>query len=259
MLKGLSRDQIIGIIALAVAVAAIIVGVSTPEIRQRIGLEKPPETHAATAQSPPQTENTEPPKTTPKTTAQKTTNKVTGDNDVVGNNTNGNHDVTGNNNQTRTAIAPNGIAISGGNVQNPTVNNYSAPPPRRLSDEQRRILIPCLQTKPGSFTVSAIMNSAEAHRYAQDYSEVFTASGWKNEKKDPVQAIFVPGGWTGVHFKFAGTWDEAARRASMHPESPEWNALICLGKAGIVKGVQGGVFDDIPTGIIRIEVAENPQ
>lgn len=74
-----------------------------------------------------------------------------------------------------------------------------------------------------------------------------------------VQAIFVSGGWTGVHFRVAGTWDEAAKRALMHPESPEWNALICLGKAGIIKGAEAAPFNDVPTGSFQIEVAENSE
>jgi hypothetical protein len=157
--------------------------------------------------------------------------------------------------------APNGIAIVGNNgtVTNPTVNNYTAPSPRRLSDEQRRILVPCLQMKPGAFTVSAIMNNAEAYRYAQDFSEAFTAAGWKNEQQAPVQSVWIVGAsWTGIHFKFAGTWDEATKRAVMLPQSPQWNALDCVGRIGLT-GAEGAPFKDLPTGSFRIEVAEHPQ
>ena len=61
---------------------------------------------------------------------QKTQSHIKGNDNVVGNNVSGDHNVTGNNNSPAgpTAIAPNGIAITGGNVQNPTVNNFGPAP-----------------------------------------------------------------------------------------------------------------------------------
>src|SRR5216684_4850160 len=50
--------------------------------------------------------------------------------------------------------APYGIAVGGGVVSNPTVNNY-APVPRRLSDPQKSELAECFRRKPGRFSISA--------------------------------------------------------------------------------------------------------
>lgn len=62
---------------------------------------------------------------------QRTKTHINGDKNVGGNNVTGNSNVTGNGNTTGpTASAPNGIAITGGNVTNPTVNNFAPPPPK---------------------------------------------------------------------------------------------------------------------------------
>jgi len=62
-------------------------------------------------------------------TNQHAKSKVTGNSNVAGNNVAGNGNAVGNNNQTApTANAPNGIAITGGTVTNPTVNNFGPPP-----------------------------------------------------------------------------------------------------------------------------------
>src|ERR1700733_3006027 len=84
------------------------------------------------------------------------------------------------NNQAPTVNAPNGIGIIGGTVTNPTVNNYinSAPPPRRLTDDERESLVSCLKIRTGTFVIGALANNGEAYRYALDFSEVFSAAGW---------------------------------------------------------------------------------
>lgn len=71
-----------------------------------------------------------------KNTSLKSQSTFEGSLNVTGNNVSGNGNVTGNGNQvdqsvgqTVQAYAPNGIAISGGNVNNPTVNNYGPPTP----------------------------------------------------------------------------------------------------------------------------------
>jgi hypothetical protein len=71
---------------------------------------------------------------------RKATPKVSGHHNVAGSNVAGNGNVVGNDNQVTTpaptAIAPNGIAITGGNVQSPTVNNYGFAPPKLTFTEE---------------------------------------------------------------------------------------------------------------------------
>jgi hypothetical protein len=203
---------------LLAAVAAIAAVLVVPEFRQFFHLD-----HSQTAQAeakPPQSvapstspvQNTEPskpntsnPKKTKKPT-QKTTTHVTGNDNVAGNNTSGDNNVTGNNNQTgATANAPNGIAITGGTVNNPTVNNFT-PPSRRLADDEKTALKTCLAMKTGTFTVAALANNGEAYQYAKDFYDVFSGAGWKNEQPIPVAIIMIGGGmWTGVRISVHGT------------------------------------------------------
>jgi len=144
--------------------------------------------------------------------------------------------------------APGGIPIVGnrGVVTNPTINNYT-PPSRRLSDEQRNLLAACLKTNPGKFAVGAIANNGEAYRYAQDWSEVFSAAGWSNEQTIPVTMIMIAGGmWSGLCVRVHGEFDEISHRALLIDGSPEKNALECIDKAQIGGGV-AIPFKDKPT------------
>ncbi len=75
--------------------------------------------------------------------------------------------------------APYGIAISGGNVTNPTVNNFSRPQ-RHLSQEQKAQLIALLAPyKDTPFSgIYALGQDAEGNVYAQEFFQVFKAAGW---------------------------------------------------------------------------------
>lgn len=157
-----------------------------------------------------------------------------------------------------TANAPNGIAIAGpATVTNPTVNNFS-PPNRRLSDDQKTALKSCLAMKTGTYTVSSIANNGEAYRYAQDFSEVFSTAGWKNEQPIPVAIIMIAGGmWSGVRISVHGTWDDATKTASLIDGAPETVGLNCL-RASSFPAV-AIPYPDMKTGSIRVDVSERPQ
>ena len=64
------------------------------------------------------------------------------------------------------AYAPLGIAISGGNVDHPTVNNY-AQPAREMLPQQRSLLVTCLSHVHGTYSIGALMNNGEAYDYAK--------------------------------------------------------------------------------------------
>ena len=163
-----------------------------------------------------------------------------------------------NNPPVSTANAPNGIAIAGpATVNNPTVNNF-APSNRRLSDDQKTALKSCLAAKTGTYTVSAIANNGEAYQYAQDFSEVFSGAGWKNEQTIPVAIIMIAGGmWSGVRISVHGTWDEATKTASLIDGAPESVGLNCLRAANFP--ATAIPWSDMKTGTIRVDVSERPQ
>jgi hypothetical protein len=248
------------------AVAAVFV---VPEFRRFFHLDAPQPTSVETkptqgvmqSPAPTQTESlkpAEPP--TPKNPepSQKTVTRVKGNGNVAGNNLSGNNNVVGNNNQTGpTANAPNGIAISGGTVIQPTVNNFT-PLNRRLSDSQKTTLKSCLAAKTGTYTVSAIANNGEAYQYAQDFSEVFSGAGWKNEQAVPVAIIMIAGGmWSGVRISVHGTWDETTKTASLIDGAPETVGLNCLRAANFP--ATAIPWSDMKTGSIRVDVSERPQ
>ena len=166
---------------------------------------------------------------------------------------------SGSNNQTgSTAIAPNGIAIAGpATVTNPTVNNFT-PLNRRLSDDRKTTLKSCLAAKIGTYTVSAIADNGEAYRYAQDFSDVFSGAGWKNEQTIPVAIITIGGGmWSGVRISVHGTWDDATKTMSLIDGAPETIGFNCLQAAKFA--ATAIPWADMKTGSIRIDVSERPQ
>jgi len=154
------------------------------------------------------------------------------------------------------AIAPNGIAIGGGTVTNPTVNNnFSAPPQRTISPDQRSALIACLGTNPGKYTVGAPSGNREAYIYAQDWSGVFHAAGWTNEQPIPVVTVIESGPWPAMQFAAHGTFDNASKPV-MVDGSPEKTAVECLMKIPTSKGGKISAFQDMPTGSVRLDVSD---
>jgi len=97
-----------------------LVSLFVPEVRRKLGLERPHPLRPAAV--------------LPTTTSQQVVNSAVGNKNIARDNTAGNNNVVGHGNQVTksvgaTANAPNGIAITGGTVTNPTVNNNYAPPP----------------------------------------------------------------------------------------------------------------------------------
>jgi len=114
-----TRTDKLAAAGVALAAVALITAFVIPEGRRLVGLDKPVTQDPQTASV---TQPTEP---------------LRGNSNVAENNVAGNNNVVGNGNQTvPTAVAPNGIAILGGNVSNPTVNNITALPDVTMSDEQ---------------------------------------------------------------------------------------------------------------------------
>jgi hypothetical protein len=71
--------------------------------------------------------------------------------------------------------APNGIAIGGGTVTNPTVINFG-PPQRQLTDEQVKGLTDFINGLPPfiRITVATVEGNAEAEKYANEFQKVLS-------------------------------------------------------------------------------------
>jgi hypothetical protein len=181
MKKKLSRGDKVAVggllLAAVAAVAAVLV---VPEFRSFFHLDKSQTAQAETKPTqsvtaptpavqaePAKPEPSKPEKTRP---SQKTTTRVSGSDNVAGNNVSGDHNVTGNNNQAgSTASAPNGIAITGGNVSNPTVNNITALPDLTMSDAQEKQIADSLDQTFAGVDVSIM--EAQPNQNTKDFSE----------------------------------------------------------------------------------------
>jgi len=135
--------------------------------------------------------------------------------------------------------------------------NY-ATPDRRLTDDQKTTLEKCLKSNAGKFSVLAVSGVAKAYKYARDWSEVFSAAGWRNENPIPVASIIAAqGDWSGLRFSISGSWDDIKKQASVRVGSPERDAYQCISTAHDIVG--GGLFTPYPemeTGYVRITVGD---
>jgi len=146
------------------------------------------------------------------------------------------------------AVAPNGIAIAGGTVTNPTVNNF-APPQRTISEQDRRTLIASLSQHPGKVIFGAInAGSSEAFRFAESLREVFKSAGWEVQESI-LPMMFGGDSWDGIMLCYKGepnTATEMARELSLELT------------AAHVKRIWMNSRPDFPADSIRIEVGPNP-
>jgi hypothetical protein len=245
------------IIAVIVAIITVIVGVVTPEIRRFFGLEKPAPVVTVPPSIAPLPSASAPAASAPAIVSEAPKKPSTTEHPTYRTRINGN----GNTNQVSTGAnspnvnAQNGIAIVGnqGTVTSPTVNNF-APPHRRLSGEQKTMLVSCLKSSTGDFTVASLPDS-EVYRYAQDWSDVFSSAGWTNKNSTPVAAVlWNDEKWYGIWFTFHGAWDRATQRPAYEQGSPEQNAMECVAKANV--SGSANPKQDMATGRIELRVSD---
>lgn len=151
--------------------------------------------------------------------------------------------------------APNGIAIGGGTVTNPTVNNF-APPQRHLSSVLIDERAQCLAQRAGVVAIISISGNAEAYKYAQDWAALFKAAHWT--LKDGGIGSFMPAGVglpTGTRISIKGTWNKTTNQSIYDPDSPEGVFVNCFaGKP--LPGDTGGItpYPDMTGGEVRVMI-----
>jgi hypothetical protein len=131
--------------------------------------------------------------------AQHAQSKVSAKKNVIGNGVAGEGHVAGNNDQINTSSAPtvqinsapNGIAIGGGTVVNPTVNNYGTPlkPDRTISDADRMQVVSYLSQNKAVISLKAPYGEREATNYAILWYGIFRDAGW--EMKDRIVLAYM--------------------------------------------------------------------
>jgi hypothetical protein len=186
------------IVTVIVGLTALVIAVTVPEIRRALHLEKTPAPVAVWTPEPlkPAVPPQEP-KPEPKPVVhQQAKAKVAGEKNVAGNNISGQKNVTGNGN----AVAPNGIAITGGNVTNPTVINNG--PPSHPPAEIRVCSSKSTPDNTGAvFQVFTLTTDSpvEAPRYNFSFSSVLPAG---TSASSPDMAMNVREGQSDSRFAF---------------------------------------------------------
>ena len=157
-----------------------------------------------------------------------------------------------------TINAPYGIGISGGHVENPTVNNFGkiSKPDRRIKPEDKAQLITWLSQYPAKVSVSAIQGSREAFTFAQDWYDVLKAANW--EMQDEIVRTFLIGGppWAGVQLNFYG--DPPVPRGSYQvpPDTPAGRVVAAF-NAEQVEGMTGNKSLNMDKDLIVINIGPN--
>jgi hypothetical protein len=155
--------------------------------------------------------------------------------------------------------APNGIAISGGVVNNPTVNNYSPPQRKLLPDFKSRLSV-CLSKVSGTVELTALMNDSEAYTYASDWLELFKTAQW-SVKNGSISSFFHVGPVVqGLQFTLHGIQPANSNNPAVDSQSPEGNFAKCLTDNSF-SGVTARIVADpqFPTHEVRVEVYSSPQ
>jgi hypothetical protein len=179
--KKWTRNQRIGVIVPVTVAIIVFVG---NVLYRHLDRERPTSQLEASQPTQPSTvipqasaQQTQP---TPKTPNLQTKTRVKGNSNVAGNDVSGNDNVVGSGNTTApTASAPNGIAISGGNVTNPTVNNITALPDLTMSDAQEKQVTDSIaQTFAGvDVSIMEVQPSDRTRDLSERLARILKASG----------------------------------------------------------------------------------
>jgi hypothetical protein len=155
--------------------------------------------------------------------------------------------------------APHGIAIGGGTVNNPMVNNYSveSKPNRRISAADRVRLIRELSQCKGKVSISAPVSDTPTTRYAMDWYEVLQTAGW--EMKDKIVLGYISFG--GLPFAGAMIYVQGSPLSPGEEVNlPRTEQLGCLGQAFLEQNVPRGLQRDPKNedGMIVVQMGPTP-
>lgn len=188
--RSLTRNQSVLFVLTVLGVVAAVVGLPIFHherehilaVAQQAARTEPPITLESTAN--PEPRQTEPPNPKKPPNRQKATYVK------------GNGNVTGKGNQAAPiAIAPNGIAITGGNVTNPTVNNFTTLPDLTISDLQEKQVTDSLdQIFTGvDVSIMEVQSSQDTRDFSERLARILKASGANVELSSAFMYALPPG------------------------------------------------------------------
>jgi hypothetical protein len=158
----------------------------------------------------------------------------------------------------QTVNAPNGIGMIGGTLVNPTVNNF-VPLTRHIPESIKSSLISCLSVNPGTVTILAPVNDAEAAALAGEWQDIFSRANWSIA--DNKVGYYMMGGGpisTGTRITVNGTIDADGKNPKYDPSSPSGSVVACI----IGKPSDGSsnltLSTDVPKNHVSIMVGPRP-
>jgi len=160
---------------------------------------------------------------------------------------------TGNINQ-----GPGSIAQVGGTGNSATVNNFGDPA-RRLTKEDRDILISQLAGSTSKVTFGSMLSAPDSYMYASDLQSAFRAAGVSSpEPEDRIAPMmFGEHPWAGVEICWWGT-ESKGSSVDVASDSPQGKIIGAL-QAAHVHSISVRVGPEIPEGLIRVVVGLNPE
>jgi hypothetical protein len=152
----------------------------------------------------------------------------------------------------------NGIQVSGGNVNQPTVNNFNVTkkPDRRISEADKPMLVEILSANPGKVAVSAMSGDPEAYQFALDWYNVLETSGWD---VGPRVMVFTIMGepLIGVEMAWRGPEVRPGEHFLVSSSSPEGRLWLALQKESV--GGLSTISDQrMPEGRIALAIGSAP-
>jgi hypothetical protein len=143
-------------------------------------------------------------------------------------------------------IAPNGFAVSGGVLNNPTINNYGSQP-RRLTDAEKASLKTAVSGTSADLIVW-FFGGDDTSRLAQDFYDVLNEAGWKPTAPHPEGAIQVEPQQCDVALFLPAS-------ATNKPASPAAIALVSAMKAPWMHlSSCAGLSPNVPEGSIKLVI-----
>jgi len=152
--------------------------------------------------------------------------------------------------------APNGFAISGGNVNNPTVNNFGSPS-RSINPDLRESLRGLLAKDVATVRVFAV-NDMEANEFAQQLYDLLVAAGWTMKDKQVI-LVQLERPWKGVRVGYHGEPPADEKGLVSVPAGTPQAALVSALMTAGIEGISVNPKADLEEGLIELLVSSNPR
>lgn len=132
----------------------------------------------------------------------------------------------------------------------------SAPPPRRIPKENREALIKFFSQMPSTVKMSAIANDIEAYRFAQDWFDIFKASGWTIEG-NRIESFIISGPpQVGIVIKFHG--DLSAEGQLIQVPNASAAGFVVRAATALKVTISGQRLPDIKEGSVFMDFYARP-